>query len=240
MTGAGYWRFYLPFGNVNFFGPKDQYYLSTRVEAAESGGGRCFVLDPPADLQQPVLRAAGVRVTMSSREHAEYMAVPERDRTSWYFPRLIAKDAARSAWGARHGGGIFPADLETTVADGRYSVTHRGEGAPLPPVRVAAANGKVAAFAAFAERVGVALEVLPKKATAADECAARERAAARAVADAMRIESAGLTCRTSGADVVVALPAAAAALYPDHRGGVRARTARHQDMIVAATTAEPA
>ena len=28
MTGAGYWRFYLPFGHVNFFGPKDEYYLS--------------------------------------------------------------------------------------------------------------------------------------------------------------------------------------------------------------------
>ncbi|HYH63160.1 MAG TPA: acyltransferase domain-containing protein, partial [Urbifossiella sp.] len=92
MTGAAYWRFYLPFGNVNFFGPKDQYFLSTRVEAVESGGGRCFVLDPPADLQQPVLRAAGVRVTMSKRELTEYMAVPEAGRTGWYFPRLVAKD----------------------------------------------------------------------------------------------------------------------------------------------------
>src|SRR4029079_2009180 len=27
MTGAGYWRFYLPFGHVNFFGPKDEYFL---------------------------------------------------------------------------------------------------------------------------------------------------------------------------------------------------------------------
>ena len=24
LTGAGYWRFYLPFGHVNFFGPKDE------------------------------------------------------------------------------------------------------------------------------------------------------------------------------------------------------------------------
>ena len=28
LTGAGYWRFYLPFGHVNFFGPKDEYFLS--------------------------------------------------------------------------------------------------------------------------------------------------------------------------------------------------------------------
>ena len=240
MTGAGYWRFYLPFGNVNFFGPKDQYFLSTRVEAVESGGGRCFVLDPPADLQQPVLRAAGVRVTMSQREHAEYMAVPEGERTGWFFPRLVAKDATRSAWGARHGGGIFPADLEVSVDDGRFTVVHRSEGEALPPVRVAVANGKVAAFAAFAPRLGVALEVLPKKATAADEHQARERTAVRAVADALGIDSAGFACRNAGADVVVALTAAAVGRYAELKGGVRVRVARHQDMIVAATTAEPA
>jgi len=240
MTGAAYWRFYLPFGNVNFFGPKDQYFLSTRVEAVESGGGRCFVLDPPADLQQPVLRAAGVRVTMSPREHDEYAAVPEAGHTGWYFPRLVAKDAARSAWGARHGGGIFPADLETNLTDGRTTVAHRAGGEALPPVRVAAANGKVAAFAAYAPRLGVALEVLSKKATTADELAARDRAAMRAVAEALGIDSTGCASRSVAGDAVVALPPAAVVLYPELSGGVRVRTARQQDMIVAATTAEPA
>src|SRR5262249_14863307 len=48
MTGAAYWRFYLPFGDVNFFGPKDQYFLSTRVKDAEppgaTGPARCYFL----------------------------------------------------------------------------------------------------------------------------------------------------------------------------------------------------
>ena len=37
MTGAGYWRFYLPFGHVNFFGPKDQYFLSRSWPEAVPG-----------------------------------------------------------------------------------------------------------------------------------------------------------------------------------------------------------
>ncbi|HEX4612681.1 MAG TPA: polyketide synthase dehydratase domain-containing protein [Urbifossiella sp.] len=245
MSGAGYWRFYLPFGNVNFFGPKDEYYLSTRVEGAEAGGGRCFVLEPPADLQHPVLRASGVRVTMSEREQTAYQGVPEAEKTGWFFPRLLAKDAARSAFGARHGRGIFPADLETDVADGRYMLAHRSTdgGPPLPPVTVAVANGRVAAFAAFAERVGVALDVLPKKATAADEQAARGLGAVRAIADALGIDPAGVTVKSldgETGEAVVSLPPAAAASYPELRGGIRVRTARHQDMVVAATTAEPA
>ncbi|MBN9523076.1 polyketide synthase dehydratase domain-containing protein [bacterium] len=244
MTGAGYWRFYLPFGNVNFFGPKDQYFLSTRTPAAETGDGRAFVLDPPADLQQPVLRASGVRVTMSAREQQEFTRVPEREKSTWFFSRLVAKDAARSAWAARNGGGAFPADLETDAADGRLTIRHRGDGlSPLPPVAVAVANGKVAAFAAFAERVGVALEVLPKKATAADEEAARARVAAQAAADALRIDPTGITVRSLAAatgEAVVSLPPTAVALYPGLQGGLRVRTARHQNLVVATTTGEPA
>lgn len=245
MTGAGYWRFYLPFGNVNFFGPKDEYFLSSRVAGAEGGDGRCFVLDPPPDLQQPVLRAAGVHVTMSQRELDAFMAVPEAEKTGWFFPRLVAKDAARAAWTARHGGGNFPADLEADVVGDRFTVTHRGTGGrePLPPVAVAVANGKVAAFAAFADRVGVGLDVLPKKSTAADETSARGRAACQAVTSALGIDPAGATVRSlsvESGEAVVSLTPTAAAPYPELRGGVRVRTARHQDMVVAATTAEPA
>ena len=71
MTGAAYWRFYLPFGDVNFFGPKDQYFLSTRVKDAEpeTCSARCYFIDPPLDLQQPVLRASGVRVTGTFEPH---------------------------------------------------------------------------------------------------------------------------------------------------------------------------
>lgn len=245
MGGAGYWRFYLPFGNVNFFGPKDQYFLSTRTPDAESGDGRVYVLDPPADLQQPVLRASGVRVTMSAREQADYQRVPESEKSSWFFSRLVAKDAARAAWTARHGGGVYPADLETELAGRRLVVQHRGtaDQPPLPAVAVAVTKGKVAAFAAFAGRVGVALEVLPKKATAADEAAASARAAARAAADALRVDATGITLRSRDAATgaaVVSLPPAVAAQYPDLKGDVRVRTARHQDLVVATTTCEPA
>ncbi len=243
MAGAGYWRFYLPFGSVNFFGPKDQYFLSTRVPGAEAGDGRCFVLDPPADLQQPVLRASGVCVTMSGSEQQAFRAVPEAEKTTWFFSRLVAKDVARSTWTARNGGGIFPADLEAHEAGGRFAVAHRGGtgGEPLPPVAVAVERGKVAAFAAFAARVGVALEVLPKK--NADEPAARGRAATRAVADALGIDPAGLTLQSLDADTgaaVVSLPPAATESYPKLGRGVPVRTARHRDMVVATTTAEPA
>ena len=78
LTGAGYWRFYLPFGHVNFFGPKDQYFLSRDFPEAVPPRGadgvlrRCYVLEPPVDLKQPVLRAAGARVTMTPREIAEF------------------------------------------------------------------------------------------------------------------------------------------------------------------------
>ncbi len=64
-SGAGYWRFYLPFGDVNFFGPKDQYFLSSargrqrRGVERDLAGARCYYLEPPLDLQQPVLRASG-------------------------------------------------------------------------------------------------------------------------------------------------------------------------------------
>jgi hypothetical protein len=131
------------------------------------------------------------------------------------------------------------------VTAGRHRVAHRGAagGEPLPPVTVAVTNGKVAAFAAFADRIGVALEVVPKKAAAADEQAARGRTACRAVGDALEIDPTGITLTTLDADTgegVVTLPPDAAASYPELRRGVRVRTARHQDLVVAATTAEPA
>ena len=248
LTGAGYWRFYLPFGDVNFFGPKDQYFLTTRVPEAEAGAdSRCYWITPPADLQQPVLRASGVRVTMTAREIAEYHALAGTDatRSDWFFGRLAAKDAVRAAWHARHGAATFPADMEAEVGpDGRYTIRPRGGpmAEPFPPVAVAVAGGKVAAFSAFADRVGIALEVLPKKADAAAERAARESAARRAVADALRIDPAVCTVRsldpTAGSAVVAVGPGMSPA-YPNG-GAVRARTARTGDAVVATTTCEPA
>lgn len=185
MTGAEYWRFYLPFGDVNFFGPKDQYFLSIRwpeVEPPCTAPVRCYFLDPPLDLQQPVLRASGVRVTMTPREIAQFQALNSTDaeRSEWFFTRLVAKDAVRAALNERYGIGIFPADIETDVIEGRIVCRSRGDTGELryPTVAVAVLNGKVAAFAAFSEQVGIALQ----------SAVVGVREVARlAVADALRI-----------------------------------------------------
>jgi malonyl CoA-acyl carrier protein transacylase len=210
LTSAGYWRFYLPFGHVNFFGPKDEYYLSRRLADAEAAvTGRCHFLDPPVDLTQPVLRAAGARVTMTPAEQAAFGAWSGTDAglTDWLFVRMLAKDAVRAAWAARHGEAVFPADIETEAVGGRVVCRPRGapKAGPFPPVAVAVAKGKVAAFAAFADRVGVAVVPVPK---GGDERAVREEAARLAAADA-------------------------------GGGQLRVRTARHKDVVVATAASEP-
>jgi malonyl CoA-acyl carrier protein transacylase len=251
LTGAGYWRFYLPFGDVNFFGPKDQYFLSSRCAEAEppapAAPARCQFLEPPLDLQQPVMRASGVRVTMTPREIATFTAWTGSDAAQgdWFFSRLVAKDAVRAAWFERHGDGTFPADIETDEVDGRLVCRPRGEAGPepLPPVAVAVVDGKVSAFAAFSKYVGVGLQVLAKNAPPEAERAARERAACRAVADALRIDAAAVSIQSldakSGAAVVAVAPAAIAH-YPDLQGRVRVQTARRKDLVFATTTCEAA
>ena len=207
LTGAAYWRFYLPFGEVNFFGPKDHYFLSQRVAAG------CFYLDPPLDLRQPVLRASGVRVSMTAREIAAYRNVPETERDDWFFGRLVAKDAVRAACVAKHGDAFFPADIETDVAGGRFVCRPRGDtGETFPPVAVTIVDGRVAAFSAFADRVGVGLVLVPKGTES--DAALRERVASLAVTDAL---GGPADARRYKVDVV-----------------------RHKDAIVATTTLEPA
>ena len=250
MTGAAYWRFYLPFGDVNFFGPKDQYFLSSRwkeAEAASAGGpSRCYFLAPPLDLQQPVLRASGVRVTMTPREIAEFhsLTVPDAERSGWFFRRLLAKDAVRAAWNEQHGGGVFPADMETeTTADRRLVVMPRAgsDAGPYPPVAVAVADGQVAAFAAFANFVGIGLQAIRKTAAAEAERAARERAACLAVSDALRVpveacNIASLDLATGAA--VVAIAPELLTRHPGVAERVRVQTARNKDLVVATTVCE--
>ena len=169
LTGAGYWRFYLPFGHVNFFGPKDEYFLSrawSEAIGANAVFARCHFLDPPADLKQPVLRAAGARVTMTPSELDTFnnWTGTDAELNDWFFGRMVAKDAVRAAWTQKHGDAMFPADMETDDVDGRVVCRPRGaaRAEPFPPVSVAVCEGKVAAFAAFAERVGIALRAPPR------------------------------------------------------------------------------
>jgi malonyl CoA-acyl carrier protein transacylase len=237
LTGAGYWRFYLPFGHVNFFGPKDEYYLSREWPEAVAGAGKCYFLEPPADLKQPVLRAAGARVTMTPAELAVFGSWKGSDAelNDWFFGRMLAKDAVRSAWSAKHGEAMFPADMETEYADGRIVCRPRGapRSEPFPPVSVATADGKVAAFAAFAERVGIALRSLPRNAPPEAEHAARGAAACGAVADALGVPAEGFAIQSLD-------PATGAAVVRAGGASLRAQTARNAGAVVATTLCEPA
>jgi malonyl CoA-acyl carrier protein transacylase len=248
MAGAAYWRFYLPFGDVNFFGPKDQYCLSSRCTEAEPRSipaARCYFLDPPLDLQQPVLRASGVRVTMTPREIAEFngWAGTDAERSNWFFSRMVAKDAARAVWNARYGGGVFPADIEAEKVEGRVFCRPRDGSIaePFPPVAVASVNGKVAAFAAFAPAVGIGLLTLPKNAGPDAERDARTRAASLAVADALRIDVMAIappTLDPADGSAVVTVTRGMVAHDPDQTGRVLVQTARQKDMLIATAVYE--
>lgn len=250
MTGAGYWRFYLPFGHVNFFGPKDEYFLSRNWPEAvlPSSGGtprRCQYLDPPVDLKQPVLRAAGARVTLTPREQLEFRKWEGTDQglNDWFFSRLVAKDAIRAVWIEKYGEAIFPADIETEVVEGRIVCRPRGPtGAePFPPVSVVIAKDRIAAFSGFASDVGIAL--LP---TSKDEsiAATQSRAACQAVADALRIPVDVLRSEpvdNAPGEQIVTLVCEAQQSYPALIDkAIRVQTHSQKDYVVATTLCEVA
>lgn len=237
MTGAAYWRFYLPFGHVNFFGPKDEYFLSRdwpeAVPSREPGAAprRCHLLEPPVDLKQPVLRAAGARVTMTPRELAEFNSWtgPDDALSDWFFGRMVAKDAVRAAWKEKHGEAVFPADMDSEAVDGRIVIRPRGEphADAFPAVAVALAGGAVAAVAAFAENVGIALVPV---ATGETEDAVRSRAATLSVADALGVPAAGLEAAAG--------PRPGEFLVAHAGRRLRVQTARQKHLVVATTLCE--
>jgi hypothetical protein len=148
---------------------------------------------------------------------------------------MLAKDAVRAAWAEKHGDRLFPADIEMELnADGRFVARPRGEPGPepLPPVAVAVADGRVAAFAAFAPRVGIALVKLPK---GADERRLRSHAAQLAVADALRLDADTLSASEPDDTGRVIVTRSG---HADRR--VVAQTARQKDLIVATTLGEAA
>jgi malonyl CoA-acyl carrier protein transacylase len=239
MLGAGYWRFYLPFGHVNFFGPKDEYYLCRHWPEASPAGQsrpprRCYYLDPPVDLKQPVLRAAGARVTMTPRELQEFMGWSGSDAelNDWFFGRLVAKDAARAAWNERYGVAIFPADIEAEFVNGRYLCRHREDNRtePLPPACVAIAGSRVAAFSAYADQLGVALIKVEK---GENVNAVRARAACQSVANALGIAANELSASPSERDGSEYIVSASGRK-------VLAQTAVERDYVAATTLAEEA
>jgi malonyl CoA-acyl carrier protein transacylase len=216
LHGAAYWRFYLPFGHVNFFGPKDEYFLSRPLpeavparnaergtkneeqEIADSSfrAARCWFLEIPADLvNAPVLRAAGAQVTMTARELREFYGIHKKlsdtEVNKWLFSRIVGKDAVRSLRSERFGDRMYPADIELHW-DGRSRPTAAPRDltypGEMPAVCIAHCDGKVAALAAYRAHVGIALD----KVGDAEE-AARRQAAAAAILGALDCQAAGAT-----------------------------------------------
>jgi acyl transferase domain-containing protein len=176
LTGVKCWRFYVPFGQVNFHGPKDQYFLSHRWHQVEE---RCsdvrrpdaplalVRLEPPVDLNQGSMLQVTAKVTLTPSELREYRRLEaegdEAKLRGWLFDRNVAKDAIRLVWHDMTGERLFPADIEVeTVADGRFAAHRRGDaGQSFPPAGVdRAGSATVAISAAGASVLGIALAIV--------------------------------------------------------------------------------
>jgi hypothetical protein len=235
LSGGGYWRFYLPFGEFNYFGPKDEYFLSRPLpEAVPGTAGCCAFLDIPADLKQPILRSAAARVALTPREQAAFgqLQGPPAVADEWLFGHIAGKDAVRFLWARRHGEHLFPADIDLEWGqNGKVVARPRGPAGQelYPPVAIAHCEGRLAALAAYRPHIGIALEK-----AAGPEMKARLSAARRAVALALDLPAEQATtwlargAGPGGEWVEVSAPAAT----------VRVRTLRVGDLVLATTYAE--
>ncbi len=176
LSGVKCWRFYVPFGEVNFHGPKDQYFLSHRWQQVEKqfwdarrpDAPLALVrLEPPVDLNQGSMLQVTAKVTLTPSELREYRRLEtlgdEVKVRGWLFDRNAAKDAIRLVWNEMTGQRLFPSDIEVeTTAGGRFTAYKRGEsGHSFPPAAVDRAGAAtVAVSAAGADVIGLALAVV--------------------------------------------------------------------------------
>jgi len=173
LSGAKFWRFYLPFHDVNFHGRKDVYYLSENWPSAsfqvneneDAVGTRsaCIRLTPPADLMQPAMLSVAGRVILSDSEFRSFdqMESPAVDKGQFLFARGVAKDAVRRFWQDHNNQNTFAADIEIDLeSDGEWIARRRGNGSgPDPPsLCVATAADGMAAMASDARVVGIGLQ----------------------------------------------------------------------------------
>ncbi len=179
---AKYWRFYMPHGEVNFHGRKDEYFISRPwPEVLRSGGGGerrgvCVRMEPPVDLHQPAMQMVTAKMTLSDAEMREYrtLSIPPKKRFDWVFGRLAAKDAVRLAWWERYGERFFPADLEIQHDEhGRPFAVHLGYGdqAAMPQVSITHTERMMAALASFEPWVGIDLEKIEPRETSFERLA---------------------------------------------------------------------
>lgn len=185
LKGVRSWRFYLPFGEVNFHGPKDEYFLTKdwpealpdsteqppEEEPTAFGGTNaagnpknwCVRFSPSADLMQPALQSAAAQVTLSKHERQIHrdLRASDAERSQWLFGRVAAKDAARILWRIHHGDRLFPADIEIKADDlGCFRATPCGSNRPneIPKVSFAAVEDFMVAAASLGSPVGVAIQ----------------------------------------------------------------------------------
>lgn len=184
------WRFYLPFHDVNFHGPKDIYFLSDEWPAAtpadedglsgDAARSCCVKLNEMKDLQHPGLLLAAARVILSPAELAEFLELQGSpvETAKWLFGRAAAKDAVRILQRKRADERPFMADVEIfDDKEGRLYAQPRGgqRHADYPQVAVSHASGCIAAVASVATYVGIDVERTADLAAALDGPAAISR-----------------------------------------------------------------
>ena len=175
MNAVKYWRFYVPFGRVNFHGPKDQYFLSRRWTELEAqlwpllgslglGSLALMRLEMPPDLRQPHVQRILGRVTLTPDELQQHRREvrDEKKAAAWLTERIAAKDAVRTLWRDQQGERLFPADIQLgDVAAGLYRAHRRAATSQeFPPVAVASAGTITAALTASEALLGLALAQL--------------------------------------------------------------------------------
>jgi malonyl CoA-acyl carrier protein transacylase/phosphopantetheinyl transferase (holo-ACP synthase) len=181
MHRLTFWRFYVPFANVNFHGPKDEYFISKEwnVAVPRSVSASCARLDIPPDQKQAGMRTVTAKVILAPEELTQFRAVAgdEQRESEWLFDRLAGKDAVRVLWHARHGERLFPADIVIDVKEeGRPLARRRGPSGPepFPTVSIARTGDVVVALATFGPYAGIALEHLQGAGSGLEEVAFRK------------------------------------------------------------------
>jgi len=221
FTGVKCWRFYLPVDQVNFHGPKDEYFISrdwplAQPPMAPAASGNAMqswavLLEPSADLVQPGMLAAAVRVTLSLAEQAAFRKLTENDdRVAWLFGRVAAKDAARILWRHQCGERLYPADIEVGAAsDDRLVATLRnGERPPrFPHIDFACTKGAMVGVATLEGRPGTAIVRLDTGTSPAE---------ADVLASELQILASAFEPREAAARLTVAREALRRALGPRH------------------------
>jgi malonyl CoA-acyl carrier protein transacylase/phosphopantetheinyl transferase len=176
IRNAKFWRFYVPFGKVNFHGPKDEYFLSTEYPLITEHVPQTAAvrLDIPVDLKAAGMRHVTAKVTLSPQEQELYKNMQGSDTRleEWLFGRIAAKDAIRLSWKKEHGEKLFLADIEIEADPyGRPVGRLRERSESLPAVSITHTNGIVFALASFSPHVGIDIELITPRTESFEEMA---------------------------------------------------------------------